>query len=399
MRIGLVCSSFLPATGGMEWKVHQLATEYARRGHAVTVFAGRPRVTLRPIALPLVPTYDVVRCGLPLPRIDRSGLLERLYRRAILARHRRAAFDVLHCHHLGMPTRFGLAVKERAGTPVVATTCGADLMLHPASGHGDRLKPYVDRVVRANVRGIDVVGAVNRSIHAELVAIGATARIVDIPNGVDWEAFQHGNARWLRDRLGLATDAVILLSVGRLRPVKGYEPGLRAFARIAARVPRAHYALVGQDIPALAPLVGQLGLGDRVHLVDRVPFVEMPSVFRSADAFFSPSFMEGFSQVNAQALASGLPCVITDAPGNIDAAEGGGAVIARAGDVDSMAESLATVLGNDELRRRLAERAHAASRRYAWSAIADEYLAIFANLRSADPHGPAAARPARMTVS
>jgi glycosyltransferase involved in cell wall biosynthesis len=380
----------------MEWKVHQLATEYARRDHAVTVFAGRPRVRLGSIALPVVPTYEVVRCGFPLPRIDRLGILELLYRRAILARHRRAPFDVLHCHHLGMPTRFGVAVKERTRIPVVGTTCGADLMLHPASGHGDRLKPYIDRIVRDNVRQIDVVASVNRSIHAELVAIGATARIVDIPNGVQWDAFQQGNGRWLRERLALGPEAVILLSVGRLRPVKGYEPGLRAFARVAARVPDARYVLVGQDIPELAPLVAELGLADRVRLLDRVPFSEMPSVFRSADAFFSPSFMEGFSQVNAQAMASGLPCVITDAPGNVDAAEGGGAVTARAGDVESMAQGLLEVLGDRGVRRRLGERAHAASRRYAWSHIAEEYLAIFADLRSRSPH---ARPPAPITLS
>lgn len=71
-RIGPVCSSFLPATGGMEWKVHQLATEYSKRGHEVTVFAGRPRLTLRPIELPLTPTYEVVRCGVPLPKTSDS---------------------------------------------------------------------------------------------------------------------------------------------------------------------------------------------------------------------------------------------------------------------------------------------------------------------------------------
>ena len=47
-----------------------------------------------------------------------------------------------------MPTRFGVSVKERVGLPVVATTCGADVMLLPQSGHGDRLRPWVDRLVR-----------------------------------------------------------------------------------------------------------------------------------------------------------------------------------------------------------------------------------------------------------
>jgi glycosyltransferase involved in cell wall biosynthesis len=388
MRIGLVCSTFLPATGGMEWKVHHLATEYARRGHEVTVFAGRPRLTLRPIELPLVPTYEVVRAGFPLPRIDRSGLLERLYRRAILARHRQRPFDVLHCHHLGMPTRFGVSVKERTGVPVVSTTCGADVMLHPASGHGDRVRPWIDRVVRANVRSIDAVGAVNSAIHGELERLGTIARILDIPNGVDWDAFQQGDASLLRTRLDLGPEAVILLSVGRLRPVKGYELGIRAFARVARETPAAVYVLVGEGIPQLAGLVREVGLEGRVRLLDRLPAAEMPAVFRSADAFFSPSFMEGFSQVNAQAMASGLPCVISDAPGNVDAATGGGAVAVRTGDESSMAQALRALLADRGARRRLGASAHERSRRFAWSHIAEQYLAVFAELAESELPAP-----------
>lgn len=380
MRIGLVCSTFLPSTGGLEWKVHQLATEYTRRGHDATVFAGRPRVTLRAIALPVTPAYEVVRCGLPLPRIDRLGILGLIYRRAILARHRQKPFDVLHCHHLGMPTRFGVSVKEQTGVPVVATTCGADVMLHPESGHGDRRKPHVDRAVRYNVRHVDVVGSVNASIHRELVSLGTAGRIVDIPNGVDWDLFQSGDPSLLERRLGLDADAVVLLSVGRLRPVKGYEAGVRAFARVAQEIPRAIYVLVGKGIPGLAGLVRELGLDGRVRLVDRLAFAEMPSVFRSADVFFSPSFMEGFSQVNAQALASGVPCVITDAPGNADAAAGGGALTAKTGDIASMADCLTRLLGDAALRQRLGMQAHAGSRRYAWTSIAEQYLSIFGDL-------------------
>jgi glycosyltransferase involved in cell wall biosynthesis len=167
--------------------------------------------------------------------------------------------------------------------------------------------------------------------------------------------------------------------VGRRRPVKGYEVGLRAFARAAAAVPRAVYVLVGHGIPQLEALVRELQLEGRVRLLDRMPAAELPSVFRSADVFFSPSFMEGFSQVNMQAMASGLPCVISDGPGNIDAATGGGAVAVRTGDEESMARALGSLLRDADARRRLGAEAHERSRRFAWSRIAEDYLEVFAD--------------------
>ena len=121
-------------------------------------------------------------------------------------------------------------------------------------------------------------------------------------------------------------------------------------------------------------------MADRIRLVEQVPMSEIPQVYHSADVFFNPSLMEGFAQVNAQALASGLPCVITDAPGNIDAGDDGGAVIARSGDCESMAEKLALVLGDPDLRQKLGAETHEASKKYAWSSIAEQYLQIFKEL-------------------
>ncbi len=382
MHIALVSPSFLPSVGGLEWKIHHLASEYTRRGHVVDVFAGRDRIRIRSVPLPVTPNYAVHWCGWPLPGTGRLGLTQASFRRAILRRHRDQRFDVLHCHHLGMPTSFGLAVKSSTGVPVVATTCGGDVQVLPAIGYGDRLQPRFDRMVRDNVCRVDVIGSVSRAMRVELEKIGATARIVDIPNGVDWQRFQGGPADRLHRQLGLADRTLIVLSVGRNQPVKGYELGLRAFARVSPRFPLAVYVLIGRDMARLEPLVRELALAGRARLLEQAPADEVPLLFRSADVFFSPSLMEGFSQVNAQALACGRPCVLTDAPGNGDAGLDGGAVIARSGDVESMAEALGLLLSDEARRRTLAGEAHRAGRRYAWTRIADEYLKVFQELPS-----------------
>lgn len=380
MRIGVVTESFLPQVGGLEWKVHYLATQYVKAGHEVVVFAGRPTYVLGNPPLPVEPAYRLVRCSYSMPGFGKLSIGFHLMRRAVLAYHRRTPLDVLHCHHAGGPTRVGAAVKQATGLPVVATTCGKDVQVMPELGYGDRLNARLDRIVRSNMRQIDVVGSISSAVRADLEGLSPEAEIVDIPNGVLWDDFQSGYERRLRNRLGLGDEAILVLSVGRNHPKKGYPLGLRAFAKAATGRPAVHYAFAGRGLAELEPLVDELGLRDRVHLVGQVPMTEMPDAYRSADIFFNPSFIEGFAQVNAQAMACGLPLVITDAPGNVDAGEGGGALIARSGDVDAMAAALGQLMDDPAARMSLAKASHAASQRYSWARIAQEYLEIMARL-------------------
>lgn len=380
MRIGVVSGAFLPNVGGLEWKAHYLASLYVQRGHDVVVFAGRPWITFKQVPMPVTPTYKLVRCAQPVPGVERLNLAKHFYRQSILSEHRRRPFDLLHCHHIGPSTSYGLSVKAVTGLPVVATTCGSDVLSIPEIGFGERLQPRFDRQVRRNVHQVDVVGSISSAIREELEQLGTTARIVDIPNGVDWQTFQCGPSRVLRERLSLADDQLVVLSVGRNHPVKGYECGIRAFREVADRFKTAVYVLVGRGTSRLQPLVEQLALEGRVHLVEQVPAEELPAMYHSADLFFSPSLMEGFPQVAVQALACGLPCVLSDAPGNRDAGMGGGAMMARNADVGSMGACLAALLGDVDARRELGTKAYAASRRYAWERIADEYLSLFGQL-------------------
>jgi D-inositol-3-phosphate glycosyltransferase len=273
-----------------------------------------------------------------------------------------------------------VVVKMLTGLPLVATTCGGDVQVLPEIGYGDRLKPRFDRLVRANSRRADVIGCVNANICEELNRMGATARVVQIPNGVSWSEFQTESSALLRRRLGLPADAIVVLSVGRNQPVKGFDLGIRAFAHVIRKFPQAVYVLIGRDTSSLAGLVSELNLDGRVHLLEQMLHSELPETFRSADVFFSPSLIEGFSQVNVQAMACGLPCVLTDVPGNRDTGAAGGAIIARSRDIVSMASSIGSLLGDPEGRRRLGAEAHELSRQFSWSRISEGYLKIFDEL-------------------
>jgi len=375
MNIALVTNTFLPQVGGIEWKVHHLASEYARRGHRVTVFSARV-----PKANPITVSrnYHLEWVGPPpLPGLGRSGLQTLLFLHALERRHRENPFDLLHCHALDLPTHAGVRFKERQGVPVVATTAGHDVMTMPSAGFGIRLKPHYASMVRSNLQHCDVVGSISRAVRRELESIGTRARIVDIPNGVEWDAFQTGSPDFLRRRLGLAGSDRIVMSLGRNHAMKGYESGIRAFAQVVKEIPNAHYVLVGKAVSGLKSFAAELETGERVHFIDGVPMSEVPDVLHSADVFFSPSHMEGFAQVVVQAMACGRACVLSDCPGNEDFANHPGVVLGRAGDPESLAMALTRVLHNAGLRREMGRAAHESSRRFDWKVIADEYLELF----------------------
>jgi phosphatidylinositol alpha 1,6-mannosyltransferase len=389
MNIALVTQSFLPKVGGLEWKVHYLATEYVACGHSVTVFATKPKGKYRDMPLSVTPSYLIERCCYGFPGCSRMGIDRLQYLRAILTHHRQHPFDVLHCHPLGYSTLYGVDVKKKTGIPVVATTCGADVQIIPELNYGDRLNPRYDRIVRKTLQAIDVVGSISRSVREALESMCPAAEIVDISNGVDWGTFQVGKSTLLRDRLGISRDAMVILSVGRNHIKKGYAYGIKAFARVAERFKNAHYVIVGAGASQLAPAVNEAHVNEQVKLVEQVRMSEMPAIYHSADIFFNPSLVEGFAQVNAQALACGLPCVITDAPGNCDAGDHGGALIARSADSTSMADMLQLLIEDSALKERLAREAHAAGKSYAWETIAREYLDIFEGLLTAGKRSPA----------
>ncbi len=380
MHIGLITGSFLPSVGGIEWKTHYLAEEYIRRGHEATVFTSRPGLSLAPVTLPVSSSYQVIRSGLPFPGSGVTGLTPMLIKQAVLRFHRQKPLDALHCHHLAHPTAIGVDVKRKIALPVLATPCGIDLQILPELRYGVRLARRYDKMVRRNLARIDRISSINSSIHDLIIELAPGTRPVAIPNGVAWDDFQSGPSTWLQDKLDLSPEKKIVLSIGRNNPIKGYRYSIEAFASVVEQCDQCYYVIVGRDVTSLSPLVNQLNLNRHVRLIESTPITELPAIFHSADIYLSSSLLEGFPQVVAQAMASGLPSVLTDVPGNRDAAASGSALLAPAKDPAAMANEIIKLLQNDTLRGDLAKTAHQASIRYSWRVIADEYLQIIQSM-------------------
>lgn len=142
-------------------------------------------------------------------------------------------------------------------------------------------------------------------------------KMIVIPNGIDSERFKPsmGQRERLRKEWGVAEYDILIGSVARLDPMKDHPTFLRAAGLLAVRNSNAYFVCVGDGAEPyrseLHDLARTLGLADRIRWVGTRNDVE--AVCNALDFYVSSSaYGEGFSNSIAEAMACGVPCVVTD---------------------------------------------------------------------------------------
>lgn len=169
-----------------------------------------------------------------------------------------------------------------------------------------------------------------------------------------------------------------LLSVGRLKWVKGYDDVLRALAPMVAAGREVEYRVVGDgdEREKLSFLIDQLGLGPRVQLLGPCDETAVADLLAWADAFVLPSLTEGISNAVLEAMASGLPVVSTDCGGMPEVIDDGvDGLLVPVGDRRALRDAIEQ-LADAGLRRRLGG---AAAARAAASFGIDRQVRTFAD--------------------
>lgn len=193
----------------------------------------------------------------------------------------------------------------------------------------------------------------------------ATDRCDWIPNGVDVpEAI---------DETRRAADQ--LLFVGRLTDQKSPQTVLTALSRSKQQVGRLRMQMVGIG-PLMADLQRQsrqLGLEDAVEFLGHRS--DVPAIMQRATALVLPSQWEGMPNVVLEAMANGLPVIASDIDGIRDViVDGETGVLVSPGDSDAMADAIAQVISNPELRRGLADAAAIeVAANYDWEKVVQQY--------------------------
>jgi len=206
---------------------------------------------------------------------------------------------------------------HRHGIPAVVMVGGSDVLVLGRSG--SRQRKVLDVM-----RNADTIITVSEHIAETLIGDGIDpTKLRVVRRGVDRAVFFAGDQADARRRLALPERCPLLVSVGRLVPVKGHTHLLQACRLLAARRVTFQCHLLGDGPlrPALEKQIHQLGLEGTVHLQGGQSQAQLADWYRAADVTVLPSLSEGVPNVLMESIACGTPLVATDVGGISEVAD------------------------------------------------------------------------------
>ena len=319
MRIGMMVDTYKPYVSGVTNHVdlHKRALE--RAGHEVYVFTfgdeeyadDEPRILRSP--------------GVALA--DTGFYLSLRYK----SRHKKLlqTMDVVHVHHPFLSGRLALNYCRPARIPIVFTNhsrydllAQAYLPLMPDEVSHSLLQAYMPDFCEA----VDLVISPSESMAKNLRELEVKSHIEVIPNGVDLQKF-HQAKPFPRSRFGFTEQDILLIYAGRIAPEKNLSFLLQAFAGIAQIMPNVYLLMVGGGKrnfeEEVQNLIGQLGIGNRVHSTGVIDYDDIPSYLAMCDIFVTSSVAETFGMSTVEAMGVGLPIMGIHGIGTSDLVEDG----------------------------------------------------------------------------
>ncbi|OEV28389.1 alpha-(1-2)-phosphatidylinositol mannosyltransferase [Streptomyces nanshensis] len=359
MRIGIVCPYSWDVPGGVQFHVRDLAEHLDRLGHEVSVLAPSDDET------PL-PPY-VVSAGRAVP-VPYNGSVARLnFGFLSAARVRRwvheGRFDVLHIHEPATPS-LALLTCWAAQGPIVATFHTSNPRSRAMIAAYPILQPALEKISAR----IAVSEYARRTFVEHL---GGDA--VVIPNGVDVDFFARAEpkAEWQGGTIGF---------IGRIdEPRKGLPVLMRALPRILESRPETRLLVAGrgdeeeavEDLPA--------GMRDRVEFLGMVSDEDKARLLRSVDLYVAPNTGgESFGIILVEAMSSGAPVLASDLDAFAQVLDGGEAgELFPKEDAGALAEAAVRLLADPERRERLRAYGSRHVRRFDWSTVGADILAVY----------------------
>ncbi|MGE0821065.1 MAG: glycosyltransferase family 4 protein [Candidatus Binatia bacterium] len=259
----------------------------------------------------------------------------------------------------------------------IVRVCGPDI---PGFERRYRLLyPMLSPVVRMIWRASKVVVAKCEGEANMIRAVDSTVPLSIIANGVDIALFSPA-------LLDEESGPLRILCVGRLIERKGQGHLIEAVKRLVEAGVDVILTLVGTGdaLSLYQSRACSLGIADRVRFVGYVPREEIPMYYAAAHVFVLPSYNEGMSVATLEAMAAGLPLVITRTGGSAELVEEGvnGFTFAWS-DFDTLTMYLQRLASDHAMIRRMGAASRKRAAQFAWESIAVQYLNLFGAMTNA----------------
>ena len=383
-------------SGGMNVYVAETAREIARRGIEVDIFT-RATNAAEPDVVPFADGVVVrhIPAG-PFEGLRKEDLPAQLCAVTAGILRTEAArpegfYDLIHSHYW-LSGQVGWIAQERWHVPLVHTMHTMARVKNLQMSQDDRPEPAIREIGEEQVvQAADRLVANTQSEAQELVDLyGADpSRVRVVHPGVDLTLFQPGNQVTARDNLGIPQDALVVLFVGRIQPLKAPDVLLKAAAQLLSDEPQLRDSLVvaicggpsgtGMDRPdALVTLANELGIAENVRFEPPMNRAELVQWFHAATMTVVPSYSESFGLVALESQASGTPVIAANVGGLPTAlARESRDYLVTGHDPQLWAHHISRLLSNTADQARLTEAGLAHARNFGWSSTADALLEVY----------------------
>jgi len=273
------------------------------------------------------------------------------------ARIRRRRPDLFHALHYVLPLGVGV--------PSVVTVHDTIHLDFPADGASVLRYPYARIMLRRALRTAAAVISPTDAVREELRALSpaGAAKLETIPHGVPARFgadVPEEDVRRIRDRYALPVRYALFL--GGAKPHKNLPRVLEAFRK--SNAPALDLVLAG-PMPGPEPPVA-----DRVRGIGVVEETDLPALYRAADFLLYPTLAEGFCFPLLEAMASGVPAIVSDIPACREVAAGAARLVDPR-DPASIAGAIEDLSRNAALREELGEKGRARARAFSWRRAAE----------------------------
>ena len=389
-------------TGGMNVYVRDLSRELGRRGFKVDVFTRSQNPDLPRIA-ELGPNARVIhlKAG-PQAPYDTNLVYDHIeeFTDNLLefARREDAVYHVIHSHYWlsGMVAQ---RLQSAWKTPVMHMfhTLGK-LKNRVARSNAELESALRIESERVIINSVDRLTAANPLEKAQMIWLyGADpAKIEVIPCGVDLELFHPRPRGDAIAHLDMPDEHKMVLFVGRIEPLKGTDVLIKAMAIVLEKHPELRdevcLCIIGgepnvdaenmdREMAHLQEMREKLGIADVVTFLGKREQQALPYHYSAAEVCVVPSHYESFGMVALEAMACGTPVIASKVGGLTFTVKGGrtGFLVPN-DDPQALAEKLALLLTDEELRQEMGRRAARLATGYGWPVVAGQIIAAYRDL-------------------
>ncbi len=383
MRVLHVIPSLSPALGGPTVVVLNLVKELRQWGIDAEIVStnddGQNVLDVplnQRVIYEQVPVWFLPRFPVPMKEFIFSAAMTRWLRLHV------SDYNLLDNHYLfSYPPSCAGILARRRHIPYTVRTQG---QLAPWALAQSQLKKrlYAGLLERRNLNQAAAIHCATAREAKDARQYGVSVPKVVLPLGIVPTTRQANARARLRRQFAIADDTPIVLFLSRLYYTKQPEVLLRSLQHLLSAGYKAHALIAGSGstdyIANLQRLVTVLGLHNTVTFVGFVAGDRKQLLLQGADVFALPSLSESFSLATAEAMAAGLPVVVTPEVQIAPDIQTVGAGIVAKGTVEATAKAMSKLLANPELRDRMGLQGQRwAQQHYHWPTIAGQLAQVY----------------------